>query len=477
LGRSIQPSDDSTPGQGAVVVISYGLWEREFGRSPAALGQIIKLNDVPLTIVGVNPRGFTGAGSTLSSPDVFVPLAMQPLVAPGMLYGTDDPSLLANTSEWWLNVIGRVKRGVSEAQAQAALNTQLAAIVRATMPVPPGAEIPYLELGDGSRGLFEQEREYVKPITVLTTLVGLVLLLACANIANLMLARGAQRQREMSVRMALGSGRMRIVRQMLAESLLLAALGGTGGLLAGYFGGNAIPKLMENTWQRSSLHIDFNWTVFAFTAGITILTGVLFGLAPAFAAARSEVALGLKETAKTTPRRRRGMGGKALVGFQIALSTLLVIGAGLFIRTLAGLSAVDVGFRTDHLLLVEIDPPVSRYPGGEDIMLHRRLEEKFATIPGVELVSATAAAYLADGSLRMDFAPQGKTYDRNESPLEDFNLVGDRFFATMGIPIVAGRAFGPQDTRSSATVGSSTRAWHAHGFPARIRSENFSEPA
>ena len=465
LGRNLQPSDDSRPGQGAVMVISYGLWERAFGRSPAVLGQIIKLNDVPLTIVGVNPRGFTGAESTLASPDVFVPLAMQPLVSPASWDGPDALSLLSSTSEWWVSVIGRTKPGLSGTQAQAALNTQLAAIVRATMPVRPGEDIPVLELQDGSRGLFQQEHVYAKPMTVLMTLVGLVLLLACANIANLMLARAAQRHREMSVRMALGAGRGRIARQMLVESLMLAALGGAGGLLAGYFGGNAIPKLLENGWERSDLQIHFNWIVFAFTAGVTILTGILFGLAPAFAASHAEPAHGLKDTARTTTQGRKGMGGKALVGFQIALSTLLIIGAGLFLRTLAGLSAVNVGFRTDHLLLVVIDPPAGRYPAGQDIALHQRLEEAFGAVPGVQSVTAGTVPYLEDGTSSTDFLPQGETYDRNKSQSEDFNLVGDRFSETMGIPIVAGRAFGPEDTRDSSKVGIINQSLARKRFP------------
>ena len=453
LGRAIQPSDDLSPGQGSVAVISYGMWEREFGRSPAVLGQIIKLNDIPLTIVGVNPKGFTGAEGVLSSPDVFVPLAMQPLVFPASWDGPHELSLLASTKEWWVSVMGRARPGVSDRQAQAALDTQFAAAVRATIPVLPGEKIPRVELRDGSRGLFEQEQEYARPMTVLMTLVGLVLLLACSNIANMMLARGAQRQKEMTVRMALGAGRMRIVRQMLVESLLLAALGGAGGLLAGYFGSNGIPKLLENAWNRSSLQIQFDWMVFAFTAGITILTGILFGLAPAFAAARTPVAHGLKETAQTTTRRRKGVGGKALVSFQIALSTLLVIGAGLFIRTLSGLTAVNAGFRTDHLLLAVIDPPPSRYQAGQDITLHQRLEQAFAAIPGVESVSPATVPYLADSLSSTDFLPQGEKYDSNKSQGEDYNVVGDGFFATMGIPIVGGRAFGPQDTRSSTKVG------------------------
>jgi predicted permease len=465
LGRNLQPLDDNRPGQGAVAVISYGLWERAFGRSPAVLGQIIKLNNVPLTIIGVNPRGFTGAESTLTSPDVFVPLAMQPLVSPASWDGPDALSLLSSSSEWWVSVMGRVKPGVSEAQAQTVLNTQLAAAVRATMPVRPGEDIPVLELQDGSRGLFQQEQVYAKPLTVLMTLVGLVLLLACANIANLMLARGAQRQREMSVRMALGAGRARIARQMLVESLMLAALGGAGGLLAGYFGGNAIPKLLENAWERSDLQIHFNWIVFVFTAGVTILTGILFGLAPAFAASHTEPAHGLKETAQTTTRRRKGMGGKALVGFQIALSMLLVIGAGLFLRTLTRLSEVNVGFRTDHLLLAVADPPAVRYPEGRDIVLHQRLEEAFGAVPGVQSVTAGTVPYLEDGASTTDFLPQGETYDQNKSQSEDFNLVGDRFFETMGIPIIAGRAFGPEDTHESAKVGIINQSLARKRFP------------
>jgi predicted permease len=465
LGRPIQPSDDRTPGQGTVAVISDGLWEREFGRSSAVLGQTIKLNNIPLTVVGVNPRGFTGAQSTLSSPDVFVPLSMQPLVSPASWNGPDALSELANTREWWVNVMGRIKPGVSEAQAQAALNTQLAAAVRATMPVRPGEDIPVLELQDGSRGLFQQERMYAKPMTVLMTLVALVLLLACANIANLMLARGAQRQREMSVRMALGAGRARIARQMLVESLMLAALGGAGGLLTGYFGGSAIPKLLANGWERSDLQIHFNWMVFAFTAGVTILTGILFGLAPALGAANAEPAHGLKETAQTTTRRRKGIGGKALVGFQIALSMLLVVGAGLFLRTLAGLSSVNVGFRTDHLLLVVVDPPAVRYPEGKDIALHQHLEQAFGAVPGVESVAAGTVPYLEDASSTTDFLPQGETYDQNKGQSENYNLVGDRFFETMGIPIVAGRSFGPQDRRESATVGIINQSLAQRRFP------------
>jgi len=462
LGRAIQPSDEVMPGGAPVAVISDGLWERQFGRSTAVLGQTLKLNETPLTIVGVNPRGFTGAKNVQHSPEVFVPLTMQPLVQPHLRFGG---SILTSSREWWVNVMGRAQPGVSDAAAQAALDGQLGAIVRGTMPVKPKEDLPRMVLRDGSRGLFEQQQTFAKPMAVLMTLVGFVLLLASANVANLMLARGAQRQREMSVRLALGAGRARILRQMLVESLLLAALGGAGGLLLGYMGRNTIPKMTENAWERTSFQIHFDWKVFAFTAGVTIATGLLFGLAPALAAARAEVTHGLKESAQTTTRRRKGMGSKALVGFQIALSTLLVIGAGLFLRTLAGLSTVHVGFRTDQLLLVEINPPEKKYPPGKDIALHEQLERAIGAVPGVEAVAPALEAYVSDDTSKTNFLPQGEAYNPEKGQAEYYNLVGSRFFETLGIPIVAGRGFGDRDTETSRKVGVINESLARSRFP------------
>jgi len=463
LGRVIQPSDDGAPGQSPAAVISDGLWTREFARSPDVLGQWIKLNDISFIIVGVNPRSFTGAKDVQQSPDIFVPLAMQPLIEPH----TGSNSWLTEPKQWWVSIMGRIKPGVSNAAAQSVLDGQLAAIVHGTMQVKPGEELPHLELVDGSRGLFTQRTEFAKPMAVLMTLVSFVLLLACANVANLLLARGAQRQREMSVRMALGAGRTRILRQMLVESLLLASLGGTGGLLAGYFGSIAIPKLVGNAWQHSEFQVHFDWKVFGFTAAITILTGMLFGLAPALIAARAEVAHGLKETSQTTSRRRKGMSGKALVGFQIALSTLLVFGAGLFLRTLAGMSAINVGFRTDHLLLAEINPPLSKYPPGKDVLLHQKIEQAFAAVPGIDSATLANNVYVSDSYDMIDFLPEGEKYDPNKHQEERFNIVGNSFFETMKIPIVAGRGFGPQDTATSPKVAVINQAMAKSRFPGR----------
>jgi predicted permease len=460
LGRAIQPTDDATQGAGPVAVISEGVWEREFGRSPAVLGQTITVNQIPLTIVGVNPRGFTGAKNTHDAPDVFVPLSMQPMVDPKGKKG----SLLNDNDMWWLNVVGRARPGVADAQAEAALNVELAAATRATMTVKPGQTTPRLILADGGRGLNYAARMFRKPVYVLMTMTGFVLLLACANIANLLLARGAQRQREMSVRLALGAGRGRVLRQMLTESLLLAGIGGAGGLLLGYLGRNAIPRLMSSGW-RSTFDVPMDWGVFTFAAGVTLLTGLIFGLAPAWLAARSEVSSSLKESAQTTTRRRKGLGGKAIVAFQIALSTLLVVGAGLFLRTLLALNAVDVGFRTDHLILFEVSPPVHRYGPGKDVVLHQRLEQAFAAMPGIEGVSPSSTAYIADSVNNADFLPEGEHETAGHQAGEDVNVVGNTFFQTMGIPILDGRSFGSQDTATSEKVAVINESLSKERFP------------
>jgi predicted permease len=458
LGRAIQPSDDATPG--AVAVISEGVWEREFGRSPAVLGQTITVNQTSLTIVGVNPRGFTGAKNTHDSPDVFVPLSMQPVVDPKGKKG----SLLNDNDMWWLNVVGRARPGVADAQAEAALNLELAAATRATMTVKADQTTPRLVLVDGGRGLNYAARMFRRPVFVLMTMTGFVLLLACANIANLLLARGARRQREMSVRLALGAGRGRVLRQLLTESMLLAGIGGAGGLLLGYLGRNTIPRLMSSGWS-STFDVPVDWGVFAIAGGVTLLTGLIFGLAPAWLAARAEVSSSLKEGAQTTTRRRKGMGGKAIVAFQIALSTLLVVGAGLFLRTLWALDRVDPGFRTDHLILFEVSPPVRRYGPGKDVALHQRLEEQFAALPGVEGVAPSWTAYIADDTSNGEFALEGEKPSTDQGNAEDINGVSNAYFQTMGIPIIAGRGFGAQDTVSSLPVAVINQALAKKRFP------------
>lgn len=461
LGRVIEPSDDSVAGSGSAAVISDSLWEREFARDSAVLGRTIKLNQAVLTIVGVNPPEFTGAKDVQQSPDIFVPISLQPLIDPrrGRVPALADPDL------WWVNVMARTKPGLKDSEARAALNVQLEAAIRNTMTLKAGDTMPRLVLAEGARGMHYTDRIFRKPLYVLMALTGFVLLLACANIANLLLARGAQRQREISVRLALGAGRGRVLRQLLTESLLLACIGGVGGLLLGFLGRNAIPKLLANPWEPTSAAVPFDWRVFCFTAAITLLTAFLFGLAPALLAARGDVGSSLKGEAQTTSRRRKGLSGKAVIVVQIALSTLLVVGAGFFLRTLVALHSVDVGFNSDHLLLFQIIPPGRLYPAGKDVQLHQRLEQEVAAVPGVERVAPGTFTYISQSMDNSDFLPEGETFDEKKVQAEDFNIVGNNFFQTMGIAMVAGRSFGSEDTTTSQKVGIINQALAKKRFP------------
>ena len=460
LGRTIQASDDRD-GAPPVALISAGFWERTFGRSPNAVGRTIKVNMTPVTIIGVSPRGFTGAKSVQAAPDVFLPLSQQPVVMPRM-----GGSLIHNAKPrvWWLKIMARAKSGVVDAQAQAALDVSLAAVTQASLKPGDSATMPRLRLTDGSRGLF-YSKEFGKPIYVLSAVVGSVFLLACANIASLLLARSAARQREISVRLALGAGRNRITRQVFTECLLLSAMGGIAGLLLAFADRNFIPRLMANPWEANDFALDFDWGIFLFTAAVTLAAGFLFGMAPAIAATRNDVSSGLKETAQTTTRRRRGFSGKAIVGFQLTLSTILVIGAVLFARTLFNLSHSDPGFNVDHLLLFGVEQPVSRYPAPADIALHQRIEEKLRAVPGVEAVTMAQLPYLANNVENDDFLPEGQQQDPNKNQAAFNNVVGEDFFETLGIPILAGRGFDARDTRTSTKVAVITQKLAARAFP------------
>jgi len=460
LGRPIQPSDVVAPSSGAVVVISDGYWARRFGRSPNVIGKTIELNLIPVSIVGVNQPRFTGAKGAQSSPEVFLPFSMQPVILPK---GKD--SLLSDTKLWWVLIMGRIKPGVPEQSARVSLDVALNAAVRATMTIGKGEEIPHLILSDGSRGMNYTARQFAQPVYVLMSLVGLVLMLACANIANLLLARSAARQREMSVRLALGAGRWRILRQVLTESLLLSGLGGIAGFGLGYLGRNAIPRLLSNSWESTTFDGRFDWRVFAFTAGITLLTGLLFGIAPAWQATRTQVNSGLKDAALTITHRRKGYAGKAIVVFQVALSTLLVVGAGLFLRTLVNLVSVDPGFRPQHILLFDMQPPRTRYPAPKDVALHRRLEEELASVPGVDSVALSAVTLVANGTSTVDFLPSGQSRNSAKEQSVYINPVSERFFTTMSIPILAGRGFGESDTETSLKVAIVNRRLVRQFFP------------
>jgi predicted permease len=465
LGRGIQDSDDGSPGSSPVVVISDRLWMKEFARSPQVIGKTILVNMTPMTIVGVNPRGFTGAYSAQETPDIFLPLSMQPIVAPKNAGDSNSSSLLANNDMWWVLVMGRIKPELPDRTAAASLNVLLEAAVRATMPVKKGDKIPRLLLTDGSRGQNPAAEDLAKPITVLLGLGGFVLLLACANLANLLLTRASARQREMSVRLALGAGRGRILRQMMTESLMLSLLGGAAGLVLAYAVRNALPRMISDSWAPQAFSARFDWRIFAFAAGVSILTGLVFGLAPAWEATRVQVSSGLKDSAQTATRRRRGLAGKAIVVVEVALSMLLVVGAGLFVQTLVQLGHARLGFNPANLLLFELQPPQTRYKDAASIPLYRQLEQKLAAIPGIQSVTLTSAPLIAGGVTVHVFIPEGHQRKPQGNPSVLSNDVGESFFSTYGIPIVAGRGFNSSDTETSRKVAVVNQSLAKKYFP------------
>jgi predicted permease len=463
LGRGILPSDDGAPGSGSVVVISDRFWHSAFGGSRDVIGKVIRVDSVPLTIVGVSPPEYTGgnAGSP-TAPELFLPLSLAPVLFPGR--GDSD---FAGPSMWWLQVMARAKPGVSEAQAEAALTVALNAAVRATVTVEKDETMPRVVVQDGSRGNDFGIAELAKPTYILMGLAGLVLLLACANVANLMLARAIARQREMGVRMALGAGRARILRQLLTESLLLAGIGGACGLGLGYLARNLVPALMQASWQGGEFNVPFDWRVFGFTAAITLTAGVVFGLAPAWRATRVELNTTLKEGSKSATRSRRSRGGKALVAFQVMLSTLLVMTSALFVRTISKLEAVDPGFRVKGLTLFSVSLPAAEYPAPKDIAGLYRIEEALAAVPGVQGVTASSIPLVAWWSNSSNFYVEGVPVPQKGTTRDyaSYARVGGNFFSTMSISILAGRGLNDHDTETSPHVAVVNQSLAERFFP------------
>lgn len=447
FGRPILPADDVIASPGPVVVLSDAYWTRRFGRSPSIIGKSIEVNRTSMTVVGVNPPDFTGAAEPQSSPEIFVPFSMQPLILPYR-----EGPLLTQSDRWWMLVMGRAKTGVSDEAARASLNVVLDRAVRNNMVVGKDDAVPRLDIGPGNRGLNFVQESFGQPTYILMALAGFVLLLACANLANLLLARASSRQREMSVRLALGAGRARIVQQVMTESLLLAIMGGTSGLFLGYLGRNIIPRLMSNSWQPAPFSAHFGWPLFAFCAGVSVLSGLLFGLAPAWQATRVEIHAEVKEGTRATAKRSRALAGKSLAVFQIALSLVLVAGAGLFVRTLINLSSIDPGFRPQNILLFDIDLPATRYPAPKDIALHRQIEQELLSVPGLESVALSAEPLVADDISDTDFIPAETPKISGVAMEAYYNAVGQDFFSTMSIPILYGRSFDSRDTETSPKV-------------------------
>jgi predicted permease len=448
LGRTIAPDDDAVPDSSPVVVLSYSFWRSYFDGDRTIVGRTIALNSHAMTVVGIAQPGFDGVDLGVPA-KVFVPIMMKTEMTPHSDGLKDRRRRLS-----WVTAYGRLKPSVSLEQAQLSLQPLMHSILEMEVEQPeftrsatPADREPFLrnrvELLPGSEnGL----REYMrKPLWLLVALTGAVLLLACANLANLLLARASAREREFAVRLAIGAGRTRIVRQLLVESVLLAGTGATLGLALAF----VVDRVLLRIYLPADAAAEFvvspipDGRVLAFVVGAMLLTSLVFGLLPAVRGSRTEITLSLKDRSGAL-----SAGGislrRMLVGIQVALSLLLLVGAGLFVRTLRNLESLGPGFPTDHLLTFRIDPSLNGYSDEETKSFYGRLNVNLQTMPGVTSVGFSAMPILKGYAWRN--AVLGKDFEG--VPIEEqpvLSNVGPDYFATLGIPIVAGRAFTAQD--------------------------------
>jgi predicted permease len=435
LGRGILPSDDEVQGRDAVVVLSHALWQRRFGSDRGIVGREAVLNGQRYTVVGVTAPGFTGADRGLRT-EFWVPLAMVEEIMPDL----GKEPLRTKRRAQWLILNARLNPGVTHAQAVAAVNV-VKKRLDDTYRKDEKNHRPPLTLNAAGSLIGGSETPALTLMAVLMVVVGLVLLVACANVANLLLARSTTRQREIAIRLAMGAGRRRLIRQLLTESILLAS----GGAVAGF----ALAAIAARAISRFQLPMpfpivfDFNvdLRVLAFTAGLAVLTGILFGLAPALRATRPDLVGALKNESPGFGRMRRFGLRNALVIVQVALSLVLLAGAGLFLRSLQNASSIDLGMKPDHILLMAFDPKLQNYSREKTQQLLSTLRERVSALPGVRSVSFVDSLPLSIGGVNFDFKAANGAGRKPQQANADTYSVGSGFFETMGIPLLRGRDF------------------------------------
>src|SRR5262249_18229610 len=358
-GRPIQDSDDNTAAA-PVAVIGYRYWQKRFGLEPAIVGKTLKVINVSLTVIGIAPPDFSGTLQVQDSPDIYVPMALEPL-----LVSPNGGGPMQVPDWWWLQIMGRVRPGVSPEQVRGNMDGVFQQNVREISgDKSPSPFSPTLEVVSGSRGLYSSRETYSQPLMILMVIMGLVLLIACVNVANLLLARAATRQREIVTRLSIGATRLRLIRQLLTESVVLASLGGSLGIVFGYWGKDLLLKWGPWGVQSEQVTVRMDLRVLGFAIAISVFTGILFGIVPAMRSARTELAPVLIQNARTLSAGRTRV-SKSLLVLQVAMSLVLLVGAAFFIQTLWKLKHVDVGFDTGNVLLFKIDPTLNRYPAAQ----------------------------------------------------------------------------------------------------------------
>jgi predicted permease len=469
LGRAIIEDDDK-PGAAPVVVLSHQYWQERFAADAAVIGRPLKLNGLAFTIIGVTAPGFTGTLQVGYVPAVTVPIATEPLLRGegSRLGAADKPGV------WWLDVMGRLKPGATYEQASESLNGVFQAAAMELMPPPRKVDepalldpkdYPRLVAQSGSRGMLDRRKMYSTTIYGLFVVVAMVLLIACANVASLLLARAALRGPEISVRLAIGAGRWRLVRQLLTESALLAVLGGAVGLLFAFWGKSVLQTLTDKSagFLPGDVDLSLNWRAMAFTFAVSLLTSLVFGLAPAWRATSPDLASPLKQGRRATGTMSRL--GKGLIVGQVALSLLLLVGAGLFIRTLYNLQRLNLGFNQENLLVFRLQPQQGGYKDERLLHFYERLFARLDHLPGVRAATFAKVSLIADDNWSDGILLPGEAADAASSHSTMRQMARENYFATMEIPFLRGRAFTAHDDQRAATVAIVNQEFGRRFFP------------
>jgi predicted permease len=463
LGRVITDADDQFAGAHPVAVVSHAWWESRFGGDPTVIGKTVTIDNVAYTIIGVAPREFLGT-TVGEAPDLWIPLAMETQLPPAHWKGRDDRSWQS------LHLIARLKNGVSVEQASAAANAlfkqalQEWAGSQASTSLLQNIQRAYIELMPAGRGRSWLRGEFSLSLQILMAVVGVVLLIACANVANLLLARAAARQKEFAVRLALGAGRARLIRQLLTESVLLAALGAVAGIFMAWWGGRLLVQMASTGLKPLPLDVAPSARILGFTLFASLLSALIFGTAPALRAARIEPNSSLKSGKGAAQATSRSRFAKALVVAQVALSLLLLVGAGLFVRTLINLQNLPSGFNQQNVMLFYVDTTATDYEGAQLYALLRQVEEKVKTTPGVQAASFSAY-FFYQGQWTSNMFTRDQNSQEGQSRTFSNKVVGQDYFTTMGIQLLQGRVFGPQDTEKSQQVAVISETTARRFFP------------
>ena len=468
-GRLLGPDDDRQ-GAAAVAMLTFDYWQSRFAGDPGVIGKAVTVNNTPVTIVGVSAPEFYGV-TPEEKADIFMPLAFLAVLRQQQ----DGGELFRDDHYYWLEIMGRLKPGVTPASAQAQMAGVFRNFVASTATTDrERSDYPALKLAPGGSGVDSIRRRFSKTLWVLMGMVGLILLIACANVANMQAARAASRRRELAVRMGLGAGRMRVIRQLLTESVLLAVMGGAAGIGVALAGIRMLMPMLANDEDTLAIKVGLDWHVLGFTALVAIVTGIAFGLVPAIQTTRVDLTPALKEARASDPRGGRLHVGKLRLGLshllvtaQIALSLLLVVGAGLFVRTLTNLYSVNTGFNTENLLVFHVNAARAGYRETALKNFYGQLQSRLQGLPGISGATSTDMPMVAGSSSRTSIEVPGipKPPEGQRGPSTSFTRIGTGFFETMQIPIVAGRAIDQRDTATGPKVAVVNRVFVEKYFP------------